>query len=371
MQELRADRAGAEAIKAFAIYGDRTALEPYGSGHINDTFAVTFDQGGNNMRYILQRINHQIFRDVHRLMSNVQRVCAHAHRKLADADCPDASRRALNLVPTWEGNPFHQDASGHFWRVYLFIEGAVGYDVVQTPQQAYEAARAFGEFQRLMVDLPGERLYETIPDFHQTRKRFSALLQVLDADCQNRAQSCRAEIDWALAHQHLADTLLALLDQGLMPERITHNDTKLNNVLIDERSQEAICVIDLDTVMPGLALYDFGDLVRTSTSPAAEDEQDLTRVDFQLPMFEALAQGYLQSARSFLTPAEIESLPLAGMVMTYECGIRFLTDYLAGDTYFRTHRPGHNLDRCRTQFTLIDAMQSSYQSMQDIVQRHL
>lgn len=354
---MTTERDAQAAAQAFRILGDVCSARPYGSGHINDTFAVTVSQGGAQVRYLLQRINDTIFTDVAGLMENIERVCRHAQSCLAKAGCPDASRRALTLIPTHEGAPFHRDEAGRCWRAYVFVEGATGHDIIKNEQQATEAARAFGEFQKLVVDLPGGRLNETIPDFHNTRERFATFRSVLDADSENRAASCRPEIDWALKHEALAGALLELHQQGLMPERVTHNDTKLNNVLIDDKTGEAVCVIDLDTLMPGLALYDFGDLVRTSTSPVAEDEPDASRVRAQPVMFAALARGYLEAAGDVLTPTERQSLVLAGMVITFECGVRFLTDYLQGDTYFKTHRPGHNLERCRTQFALVDSLE--------------
>ena len=354
---------------AFRIQGDFAQARPYGSGHINDTYAVTFDQAGTPLRYLFQRINDRVFKNVPALMDNIARVSAHAQARLAAQGRPDASRRALTLVTTRDDQPYHRDDDGNHWRAYLFVENATGHDIVQSPEQAYQAARAFGHFQKLLVDLPGPRLHETIPDFHNTLKRFEAFEAALHADAHNRAANARPEIDWLLQRRELASALLQLHAQGLVPERITHNDTKLNNVLLDNHTHEALCVIDLDTVMPGLALYDFGDMVRTSTSPVAEDEPDPTRVAMRLPMFEALARGYLEAAGGFLTPDEVAALPLAGMVITLTIGTRFLTDYLNGDTYFKTHRPDHNLQRCRTQFALVDAIQAQRDDMDAIVQR--
>jgi Ser/Thr protein kinase RdoA (MazF antagonist) len=307
-------------------------------------------------------------------MSNIARVTSHARTRLIEAGCNEPTRRALTLVRTHEGANYHVDSAGEYWRAYLFIEGARGYDIVENEKHAYEAAKAFGEFQKLLADLPGERLNETIPDFHNTRKRFAAFEAALEKDALQRADNVKAEIDWVFAHKHLAGALLELHEQGTMPERITHNDTKLNNVLLDNETGEAICVIDLDTLMPGLALYDFGDLVRTCTSPVAEDEPDTAKVTMQMPMFKALANGYLAAAGTFLTETERNNLPLAGMVITFEIGLRFLTDYLQGDTYFKTKRIGHNLDRCRTQFALVDSMikqKAEMQTATSVIWQHL
>jgi aminoglycoside phosphotransferase (APT) family kinase protein len=336
--------------RQFPLRGDLVSAAPYGSGHINDTYCLVFDQSGARVRYILQRINHLIFKNPAALMENVQRVTAHLGQKSADES--DPSRRVLTLIPALDGQAYHRDADGNFWRVYIFIEKARTYDAVESTQQAFQAAKAFGQFQKLLADLPTPRLHDTIPDFHHTPKRFAALEKAIADDVANRAQLAKPEIDFAL--QHKSDTNILL--SADLPERVTHNDTKFNNVMLDDATGEGICVIDLDTVMPGLALYDFGDMVRTTTSPAKEDERDLSKVTMQLPMFEALAQGYLASAAEFLTAAEKKFLSFSGKLITLEIGLRFLTDYLAGDTYFKVHREGHNLDRCRTQFKLVESI---------------
>jgi hypothetical protein len=347
----------------FAIHGEFVSAAPYGSGHINDTFCAVFQQAGVPVRYILQRINHHIFKQPVALMENVQRVTAHLARKVAGE--PDASRRVLTLVPARDGQAWHVDAAGNHWRAYLFIERARTYDAVESAEQAFKAARAFGEFQRQLADLPAPRLHDTIPDFHHTPKRFAALEAAIRADAAGRAKLARAEIDFALAHQPMTRVLL----EANLPERVTHNDTKFNNVMLDEATGEGICVIDLDTVMPGLALYDFGDMVRTTTSPAKEDERDLTKVTMQFPMFEALVRGYLAAAGGFLTPAEKQRLAFSGKLITFEIGIRFLTDYLAGDVYFKVHRDGHNLDRCRTQFKLVESIAQQEDAMNKLVEK--
>lgn len=359
-----------EIVNRFLIQGECVSAVPYGDGHINDTYAVTMDHAGSSRRYIFQRINSNVFRDVPRLMANIERVCTHAAGKLRDSGCPDPERRALTLVPGSAGGSFYQDGDGSYWRAYLFIERATGHSVIKTAGQAYEAAWAFGDFQKLLVDLPGERLNETILNFHNTRKRFSDFIKALDEDRMNRAVTCRKEIAWVQKHEALAGRLLELFEKGLIPERVTHNDTKLNNVLLDDDSGKAACVIDLDTVMPGLVLYDFGDLVRTSTSPVAEDEPDLSKVRLQENMFEALVKGYLDSSREFLVSEEVFNLPLSGMVITFETGLRFLADYLAGDVYFKIRHADHNLIRSRTQFALVDSMERNYEMMVDCVERH-
>jgi len=353
----------------FAFGGRILSAAPYGSGHINDTFLTLVESAGGPRRFILQRINHQVFKQPDLLMENVARVCAHAHAKLSAAGTTDAHRRALRLIPTHQGKAWHVDQSGNRWRCYDFIEGATGHDVVRSPAQAESAAKAFGAFQSLLADLPGERLHETIPDFHHTPSRFARFQAALAKDSHGRAAAAGPEIAFALARAGEVSVVVDALRDGSLPERVTHNDTKLNNVLLDDVTQEGVCVIDLDTVMPGSALYDFGDLVRTSTSPAAEDETDLSLVRMQLPMFAALVRGYLASARGFLTPREKELLPFAGKLITLEIGLRFLTDWLEGDTYFKIKRPMHNLDRCRTQFKLVASIEEQLPAMREIVER--
>ena len=251
----------------------------------------------------------------------------------------------------------------------MFIEGVQTFEAVQSPDQALQAGRAFGEFQSLLVDLPDGRLNETIPGFHNTRQRFAALQQAIQRDHVNRAQAAKPEIEFALKHEPLVDVILDAMAKKKIPERITHNDTKFNNVMLDTVTGDAKCVVDLDTVMPGCALYDFGDMVRTTTSPTLEDEQDLSKVKMQMPMFKKLAEGYLATAGRFLTRAEKALIAFSGKLITFEIGIRFLTDHLSGDTYFRIHRPDHNLDRCRTQFKLVESIERQEKAMQKYVDR--
>lgn len=355
-----------EAGRHFDLRGDYVEGGPYGTGHINDTFAVTYNQAGTRVRYIHQRLNSNVFKNPGALMENVDRVCRHLAAGAARG-AGEASRRALTLLPTVEGKPSWVDDAGDHWRTYFFIEKAATHDLITTTRQAYEAARAFGAFQAMLADLPADELHETVPDFHHTRKRLEALQEAVREDAHDRSAEAGPEIEFALARESLADVLLGLQDAGEIPERVTHNDTKLNNVMLDDETGEGICVIDLDTVMPGLSLYDFGDMVRTATSPAAEDERDLSRVRARPEMFEALARGFLSSAGAFLNPAERAHLILAGRLLTYECGLRFLTDFLSGDTYFKTSRPGHNLDRCRTQFQLVRSLEEQENSFQKIL----
>jgi Ser/Thr protein kinase RdoA (MazF antagonist) len=342
---------------AFDVAGKFLAATPCGSGHINDSYCAVFRQRNAPVRYLLQRINHLIFTDPAALMENIQRVTSHLATQSVGA------RGVLTLIPTRDGDAWLGDANGNYWRMYRFIENARTYDVVESPDQAFQAARAFGEFQRMLVGLPAPRLHDTIPDFHNTPKRFLALERAIDADVAARVALARPEIEFALARRSLTSVLL----DADLPERVTHNDTKFNNVMLDDTTGEGVCVIDLDTVMPGLAPYDFGDMVRTTTSSAAEDEQDLSKVVMEFPLFEALLRGYLASTGGFLTWAEKDHLVVAGKLITFEIGIRFLTDYLAGDTYYKVHRGDHNLDRCRTQFQLVRSIEQQENAMERLV----
>jgi hypothetical protein len=350
-----------EVSRHFEVRGEFVTAGPYGSGHINDTYCAVFEQGGGRVRYIVQRINHHIFKNPPALMENIRRVTAHLAEKTAGQ--ADAGRRVLTLMPARDGRPFYSDAHSDHWRVYVFIEKARTFDAVESPQQAFQAARAFGQFQKMLADLPAPRLHDTIPDFHHTPKRFAALENAIEADVANRARLAKGEIAFALHRQSAASLLL----EAHLPERVTHNDTKFNNVMLDDATGEGVCVIDLDTVMPGLALYDFGDMVRTTTSSAKEDERDLSKVTMQYAMFEALARGYL-SAVDFLTPAEKKLLPFSGQLITLEIGVRFLTDFLAGDAYFKVHREAHNLDRCRTQFKLVESIEQQEAALEKLVE---
>ena len=352
----------AAVARHFQIDGEFLHAERYGSGHINDTYCAAFEKAGALFRIIFQRINHHVFRNPVALMENVERVTTHLAAQLT-AD-PDRGRRTLTLISTRDGQSWFLDPEDNYWRAYLFIANARTYDAPESPAQVFQAARAFGRFQQQLAELPPPRLHDTIPGFHHTPQRFAALEQAIASDMAGRAALAGPEIDFALAHRNMVS---ALLDARL-PERVTHNDTKLNNVMIDDVTGEGICVIDLDTVMPGLVLYDFGDMVRTATSPTQEDEQDLSKVAMQFPLFEALVRGYLSTAGGFLTSAEKQYLAFSGKLITFEIGIRFLTDFLSGDTYFKVHREGHNLDRCRTQFKLVESIEQQEEKMNRLVE---
>ena len=350
-----------EIATHFALDGSFVSADRYGRGHINNTFVVNVERKSKAARYIFQRINEHVFRDPVALMDNIRRVTEHLDAKSVDA------RSHLSLVPNIDGGHCYLDENNRYWRAYLFIEGARAYDTVASTAQAREAAAIFGRFQRLISDLSAPRLHETIADFHNTPARYRHFHKVLRRDSHDRAGHCMAEIDCTLAYEKAAAVLVALQDAGNVPERIAHNDTKLNNVMFDAQTGKALCVIDLDTVMPGLVLYDFGDLVRTATTSAAEDETDLSRVTMRMEYFEALVEGYLSTALAFLTESEIEYLYIAGKVIAIETGVRFLSDYLSGDEYFRVHRPDQNLDRCRAQLALVASIDAQLDEMQRVV----
>jgi hypothetical protein len=352
----------AAVARQFEIGGEFLRAEPFGSGHINDTYKLIFREGDEPRRYLLQRINDRVFKDPAALMENIQRVTAHLAAQVAHE--PDRDRRALSLIAAHDGRTWCEDDEGNPWRVYRFIDDARSCDAVESTEQAFQAARAFGQFQQMLASLPAPRLHDTIPDFHHTPKRLLALEQAIEADVAGRAILVKPEIEFALARQPIAGVLI----EANLPERVTHNDTKFNNVLLDETTGEAICVVDLDTVMPGLAPCDFGDLVRSATSPSMEDEPDLSKVEMRFPFFEALVRGYLSAAGGFLTKAEIDLLATSGKVITYELGLRFLTDYLMGDIYFKVHRDGHNLDRCRMQFKLVESIERQEEKMSRLVE---
>ncbi len=326
-----------------------------GAGHIHTTFVSSYREGSRSVRYVHQRINRSVFPDPLAVMGNVSRVLSHLRSKLADASGAEPPRRVLTLVPAKDGLDWWVDGDGEVWRTYLFIDGAAALERMETPRQAFALAKAFGTFERLLADLPGPRLAETIPGFHDAPGRLAAFRRALEADDANRAREARPEVEFALAHADLADALVRLRDRGLVRERVAHNDTKLDNVLFDEATGEAVCVIDLDTVMPGLSLFDFGDMVRSAVGTVPEDAGPRA-MTVRAEIFAALAAGFAAGLGGLLTSAEHENLVLASEVMTFECGLRFLTDFLDGDRYFQIRRPGHNLDRCRTQFALLRSL---------------
>ncbi len=352
----------------FAISGDFVEGHEINSGLINSTYIATFvTESGKKQRYVLQRINESVFTDPLAVMHNVECVTRHINWKVLRVK-RDLGGQTLNLYPARGGKFYAKGDGGGIWRCYNFIEGCQTHDIVENTRQAYQAARAFGSIQDLVSDIPAEDVLDTIPDFHNTPQRFARLMEVVAADSKGRLESVQAEVDFVKKREALCSSLIKQLEAGELPQRITHNDTKLNNVMMDSETDEAVCVIDLDTVMPGLSAYDFGDLVRTATSAAAEDETDLSKVEMRMSMFEALAEGYLDGC-DCLTANEIENLVTGGKVITLETGIRFLTDYLEGDVYFKVDHASHNLDRCRTQLRLVECIEEKQDAMLAFVRR--
>ena len=341
----------AEIGSHFQVDGAFVSCERYTGGHINDTYFAEYHKDGRTRRYVHQRINTNVFRDAHALIQNVGSVTRHIRKKLEAREAPDIDRRVLRVIPTHAGSDL-LERDGEYWRTYAFVERTRTRLRVETPADAYGAARAFGEFAALLSDLPVSRLEETIPGFHDTPARVRALELAIDADAVERAGGAANEIALARRLRDLAPALNELARRESLPLRATHNDTKITNVLFDEGTGEAICVVDLDTVMPGLTLYDVGEMIRTGCTRAKEDEPDAANVVVDPALLQSVLNGFSEGAGDLLTPAERASLVLAGRVLAFENGVRFLTDYLCGDTYFRVHHPQQNLDRARAQLTL-------------------
>lgn len=353
-------------IKNFKVEGEFVSCEPYGEGHINLTFLLITTKG----KYILQRINSDIFKNPEGLMENIKGVTEYL-RKIIIENGGDPLRETLTLVPSLDGKIFYKDEEGNYFRVYIFIDDAETYQIVEKKEDFYNAASAFGKFQNMLADYPAKELFETIADFHHTPKRFEKLKKAVAEDKMGRLKEVEEEVEYALSWLSKASAITDALESGKIPTRVTHNDTKLNNVMIDNESGKGICVIDLDTVMPGSLLYDFGDSIRFGTNPAAEDEADLSKVYMDIELFEAYIDGFLSELKSSITKEEAELLPMSAIIMTLECGIRFLTDYLEGDTYFRIHYEKQNLNRTRTQLKLVKDMWEKYDAMNEIVAKYM
>ena len=359
-----------EAIDGFKLPGELKECVVYGNGHINDTYRLTYETPNGTKRYILQRMSRSIFKDPVGLMENVGGVTSWLRKKII-ANGGDLERETLTIVKSQENLPYFRDSQGEYWRVYLFIEGATSYDAVKDDNDFYQSAVSFGHFQRLLADYPAEMLHETIKDFHNTPDRLEKFKKAVREDVCGRAASVQKEINFILEREELTHALYDLQQEGKLPLRVTHNDTKLNNIMIDNKTGKAICVIDLDTVMPGLAVNDFGDAIRFGASTGAEDEKDLSKVECSMELFDLFTKGFIEGCNGKLTKREMELLPMGAKVMTFECGMRFLTDYLQGDTYFKIHREEHNLDRCRTQFKLVSDMEKKWGQMHEIVKKYM
>ena len=354
----------------FSLEGTFTGYEKINNGHVNSTFTLFFEEDEKVAKYVLQKVNTEAFRNPEGLMSNIVAVTSHIRQKNEEMNIPWADRGTLTFLPCKNGKYYFIDEKNQCWRMYGFIDDVYTCNSIDDEQVFCNAGIAFGEFQKLLADFDGSSLFETIEKFHNTVSRFENLKKAIEENRSGRLNNVKDEIEFALSYEAETHVLLDLIDEGKLPLRVTHNDTKLNNILFDNVSNKGICIIDLDTVMPGLSLYDFGDSIRFGANTAAEDEKDLSKVSLSLPLYEAYVKGYLGSAKDALTDLEKELLPMGAKLMTYECGIRFLTDYLNGDIYFHTNYPEHNLDRCRTQFELVKDMERKWTEMQEIIKKY-
>ena len=345
-------------LSHFQLDSDPVSCQRHGCGHINETYLVVT---GSGRRYILQKLSNRAFPDIAGLQENIAAVTAYLHQKIADPN------GALTLIPTIDGKTWYHHEENSDWRVYDFIENAICLQAPETPEDFYQSAIAFGTFQQQLTGFPAETLHETISKFHNTPNRYRLFKEALAADVEGRAAGVQQEIDFALAHEEVGGSLVRLLEAGKLPLRVTHNDTKLNNVMLRADTRTPLCIVDLDTTMPGLSAYDFGDSIRFGAATAAEDEKDLSKMTIDLEQYRIFTRGFLTACPG-LTEEERKALPLGALIMTLECGVRFLTDYLDGDHYFGIHYPTHNLDRCRTQFKLVAEMEANWSAMERIVE---
>ena len=367
---IRAEQTLQEVLGAFDFGAPVVGAVRYGQGHINDTFCVhTQPEDACCRRFILQRMSAAAFKRPDQLMENIIGVTEYLGRQVRERG-GDRSREAMEVIRPKNGQPYYTDSQGGAWRLYPFVEGTVCHQAADTPELFAASGRAFGRFQQLLRDYPAETLHETIPNFHNTEDRLKKFKAALAADKLGRAAECREETGFVLAREADCSAALNAMREGKLPVRVTHNDTKLNNVLMDEAVGEGICIIDLDTVMPGLVIYDFGDSIRFGANHSAEDETDLGKVNLDVELFDVYTRAFLEGTGGSLTDAEIEYLPWGAKLMTLECGMRFLTDYLEGDTYFHISRERQNLDRCRTQFKLVADMEARWSELEDIVNQY-
>ena len=348
----------------FKIDGDFVSAEKYGEGHINDTFLVKTTK----TQYILQRVNNTVFKKPEEVMENISKVTNFMAKQII-ARGGDTTRETLTLVKTLDGKDYYISEDDRLFRMYIFIDNATCYQIIENGEVFYQAARAFGQFQKILKDFPANELHETIVNFHNTVDRYRMFKQAVAEDKMGRLESVKAEVEFALEREKDAGAIVDALNEGRIPLRVTHNDTKLNNVMIDDETGLGVCVIDLDTVMPGSLLYDFGDSIRFGASTAAEDELDLDKVNMDINLFSEYVKGYLEELGDSITEEELKLLPMSAKLMTLECGIRFLTDYLDGDNYFKIHREHHNLDRARTQLKLVWDMEQKMDEMHRIIKK--
>lgn len=354
----------------FSLDGKFIEYKKINNGHINSTYTLFFEKDGKINKFVLQRINTNVFKNPDELMSNIVSVTKHISKKNAEKKVEWADRGTLIFLPCKDGKYYYFDENGSCWRVYVLVDDVYTCNAIDSEEIFYNAGVAFGEFQNVLDDFDGASLFETIKNFHNTASRINDLKKAIEENKAGRLDSVKEEIEFALNREADTHILVDLIAEDKLPLRVTHNDTKLNNILFDNISNKGICIIDLDTVMPGLSLYDFGDSIRFGANTAAEDEKDVSKVSLSLSLYEAYVKGYLSSAKDALTSLEKELLPFGAKIMTFECGIRFLTDYLNGDTYFKTEYPDHNLVRCRTQFALVTDMERKMEKMQEITKKY-
>ena len=359
-----------EVCEKFSVGGVFTGYEKINNGHINSTYNLVFEEDGKVVKYVLQMVNTNVFKNPDYLMSNIVAVTSHIKEKNAKNNVSDADRRTLIFLPCLDGKYYYIDNDNCCWRLYYYVDDVYTCNSIDSEDVFYNAGVAFGDFQNILADFDGSSLYETIENFHNTVSRFADFKKAVDENLSGRLENVKEEVEFAIAREKDTHILVDLIAEGKLPLRVTHNDTKLNNILFDNQTKEGICIIDLDTVMPGLSLYDFGDSIRFGANTAAEDEKDVSKVSLSLPLYEAYVKGYLSSAKDALTDLEKELLPFGAKLMTYECGIRFLMDYLNGDKYFHTAYDDHNLVRARTQFALVADMEKKLEQMQEITKKY-
>ena len=371
MGNLNLDEVRDKVAMQFALEGELKELSVFGNGHINDTLRATCELAdGRTKRYIVQRMNDGIFKNPDELMENVMNVTSFLRKKIIAAG-GDPDRETLNVIPTKDGKNYLTDENGDFWRCYIFIEDATSFDQVEKPEDFYNSAVAFGNFQRLLADYPAATLHETIKNFHNTVSRFADFKKAVEEDVAGRARDVQKEIQFVLDREADCHVICDALAKGELPLRVTHNDTKLNNIMIDNRTGKGLCVIDLDTVMPGSSLYDYGDSIRFGASTGAEDEQNLDLIWCDLELFEIYTKGYVEGCGGSLTETEIRMMPMGAKLMTLECGMRFLADHLQNDIYYKIHRENHNLDRARTQLKLVADMEAKWDEMNARVEKYI
>ncbi len=353
-------------IDKFCLNGTFVSAEPYGFGHINRTYLLVYNENGKQKRYILQQINSKLFNPVEHLMSNIELVTEFSRKKILERG-GDPDRESITIIRTKDGKSFYKQDDDTYFRIYIFIENTVAYQTVSNDKDFYYSAIAFGNFANLLSEFDASKLYEVIPNFHNTVSRFNNFKVAVENDILGRAKECKKEIDFIMEREHYYNQLVDKLASGEIPLKVTHNDTKLNNVLLDAKTGEPVAVIDLDTIMPGSLCYDFGDSIRFGCNPCEEDEKDLSKVNFRFDLYKIYLEGYLTALGDNITQVEKDNLALGSIMMTIECGMRFLTDYLQGDTYFKTSRPGQNLDRTRTQLKLVYDMEQVFDEMNALV----